>query len=80
MHQQEILVYDEGDWAHDENLYKAIQRSSLEQLVLEPSMKFELVRDFEQFFSAEALYASMNIPWKRGVLLVTLRAMARPIS
>jgi hypothetical protein len=66
----EILVFDEGYWDRDEELFKTIRGSSLESLILDPALKSQLVQDFERFFRSKELYASMGVPWKRGSILI----------
>ncbi len=66
----EVLVFDEGYWDRDEDLFKNIRASNFSQLVLDPSLKSQLIQDFERFFRSRELYASMGVPWKRGSILI----------
>jgi len=66
----EILVFNGGSFEKDKQLYKDIQGSQLDNLVLPGQLKSELTQDFEQFFASEALYRQHGVPWKRGYLLI----------
>jgi hypothetical protein len=66
---REVLVFEEGYWAKSEELFSAVEGTSLDALVLAPGLKEELRRDVETFFSSEPRYAMYSVPWKRGLLL-----------
>lgn len=65
----EVLVYQNGDWDKDEDLFKAIKSATFENLVLPERLRKEIQDDFEQFFRSKELYERYRIPWKRGVIL-----------
>ena len=67
---QEVLVFEDGYWSKDEDLYRAIGGATLDNLVLPPSFKTEIVSDLERFFASKDRYAQYGVPWKRGLLLV----------
>lgn len=64
----EVLVYN-GGWSKDAALFKAIQNSVLDNLILEGDLKEQIREDFDSFFAARETYERYGIPWKRGVLL-----------
>jgi hypothetical protein len=66
----EVLVFAGGGWQKSEKLYRAIQGATLENLVLEGSLKADLETDLATFFAAQATYESYGVPWKRGILLL----------
>jgi len=66
----EVLVFFEGHWAKDKELFKSIQSSTLDNLVMPSGVKEQLYRDFAQFFESKAVYERHNIPWKRGALFL----------
>ncbi len=66
----EVLVFENGCWAKDEDLFKGIKNSTFDNLVLPPHLQKAIYGDARQFFEARATYDEYNIPWKRGVLLV----------
>lgn len=65
----EILVYDQGCWLKDEQLYEAIKAASFDNLILPDKLKEEIRNDLTRFFAARDLYDQHGIPWKRGLLL-----------
>jgi hypothetical protein len=65
-----IWVFDRGQWYQDEELTKAVESASWDNLVLEESFVKGLQRDTSTFFSSEKIYKSLGITWKRGILLL----------
>jgi hypothetical protein len=87
----EVLVFEGGGWQKSAALFAAIEHARLDDVVLDASLKRELVGDFERFFASRAVYETYGVPWKRGVLFVgppgngktqtvkaLVRAMGRP--
>ncbi|MFO0562176.1 MAG: ATP-binding protein [Polyangiales bacterium] len=66
----EVLVFEEGYWDRNEELFAAVRSASLEQLILPESFKKQIVTDLERFFASKELYREMGVPWKRGALFV----------
>lgn len=66
----EILVFNGGCFSKDEQLYRDIQSSVLDNLVLPGNLKEELAEDCQSFFDSRALYEQYGVPWKRGYLLM----------
>jgi AAA+ superfamily predicted ATPase len=66
----EILVFDDGSWRKDEQLFHAIKNATFDNLILQDTLKEEILADLERFFSARAAYNQYHIPWKRGILFV----------
>ena len=66
----EILVFDDGWWEKDEDLFKAIKSASFENLILPDELKQGVINDFDRFIASRAAYQEYNIPWKRGILFV----------
>jgi hypothetical protein len=66
----EVLVFEQGTWRKDRNLFAAIQLSSFANLVLVPGLKESLQQGVTQFFSSREVYSRYAVPWKRGILLV----------
>lgn len=67
---QTIRVFQDGYWQKSSELYQAIQRATLENLVLGGTLKHDLYTDLANFFQAQPIYAQANIPWKRGIVLI----------
>lgn len=65
-----IWVYDNGCWTQDTELAKAIKSSNWNTLVLDERFITGLKRDTNTFFSSEKIYKSLEITWKRGILLL----------
>ena len=65
-----IWVFDRGQWYQDEELTGVIESASWDNLVLEESFVKGLQRDTSTFFSSEKIYKSLGITWKRGILLL----------
>ena len=65
-----IWVFDSGQWYQDKELTKAVDSASWDNLVLEESFVRGLQRDTSTFFSSEKIYMSLGITWKRGILLL----------
>ena len=66
----EILVFKDGDWEKNEELYKAIKSATFANLILPETLKQQVQADFEQFFRARDVYEQYGIPWKRGALFI----------
>ena len=66
----EILVYDEGYFDKDKELFDSIKNATFDNLVLRDSLKQEIQDDFTQFFNSRAVYERYGIPWKRGSLFI----------
>jgi hypothetical protein len=66
----EVLVFEQGTWRKDRQLFTAIQLSSFGNLVLVPGLKESLQADVNRFFSGREVYSRYGVPWKRGILLV----------
>jgi transitional endoplasmic reticulum ATPase len=76
----EIYVFDDAKWSKDKKLWKSVQDASWDDVILDPAMKSKLIHDVEGFFDNRELYKSMNIPWKRGVILHGLPGNGKTIS
>jgi AAA+ superfamily predicted ATPase len=66
----EILVYQDGYFKKDKELFDSIKTATFENLVLAEALKNEIRRDFAQFFDSREVYERYQIPWKRGAILI----------
>jgi AAA+ superfamily predicted ATPase len=66
----EILVYQDGCFEKNKELFDSIKSATFDNLTLRESLKTALQTDFDQFFKARELYDQYGIPWKRGALFV----------
>jgi AAA+ superfamily predicted ATPase len=64
----EVLVFHDGEWMKNKDLYESIKSSTHENLVLRDDLKKDIFDDFDRFFASRELYEQHGIPWKRGVL------------
>ncbi len=67
---EEVYVFQEGYWAKDAELFKSIQSSRLDNLILPPGLKEAIQADAATFFAARDRYGRFNVPWKRGLILI----------
>ncbi len=66
----EVLVFQDGWWSKSTQLFEAIKRATLGNLVLAPGLKEQLRSDIEKFLGSRDTYQTYGVPWKRGVLLI----------
>lgn len=66
----EIWVYEEGKWEKNEDMFRAIQAASWDDVILHAVFKEGIRRDTETFFNSQGIYRSLGITWKRGILLL----------
>jgi ATPase family protein associated with various cellular activities (AAA) len=66
----EILVFQDGYWEKNKELYVAIKTATFDNLILPDSLKQQVQNDFEQFFRSREVYEQYRIPWKRGALFI----------
>lgn len=66
----EVMVFENGNWHKDGQLFAAIQGTTFDSLILRGRLKEEIREDFQRFFAAQATYEEYGIPWKRGILFV----------
>ena len=66
----EILVFQDGDWEKNKELYETIKTSTFENVILPESLKQQVQNDFEQFFRSREVYGQYGITWKRGALFI----------
>lgn len=65
----EIYVFDDSSWSKDRKLYMSVMGTKWSDVVLSPSVKEGIITDITTFFDSEEMYTSLNIPWKRGIIL-----------
>src|SRR5687768_15935805 len=66
----EVLIFQDGEWAKNKELFDAIKTATFDNLILRDSLKDEIQSDFAQFFLSREVYERHGIPWKRGVLFI----------
>src|SRR5687768_13392861 len=85
----EILVYHDGFFQKDKDLFDSIQHATFDNLVLPAPLKHQIQNDFTQFFGSREVYEQYRIPWKRGAIFIgppgngkthTLKALINQVS
>jgi DNA replication protein DnaC len=66
----EILVYQDGYFDKNKELFDSIKNSTFDNLVLPATLKNEIQNDFAQFFDSREVYERYGIPWKRGAIFI----------
>jgi len=66
----EILVYHDGYFRKDKELFDSIKSATFENLILPGLLKRQIQNDFQQFFDSREVYERYNIPWKRGAIFI----------
>lgn len=64
----EIWVFDSGYWQKSADLFESIQKASWKDVILEKSMKEQIIADVDDFFGSKDTYEKLKVPWKRGVI------------
>ncbi len=67
---EEVLVFEDGNWAKNADLFHSIQSATFDNLILHGNLKQDIKDDLTNFFAAQEIYADYNIPWKRGILFI----------
>lgn len=65
----EVYIYEDGHWDKNKMLFSAVSKASWDDVVIDPVMKSDIIRDVESFFGSQSTYSQYNIPWKRGIIL-----------
>jgi len=64
-----VLVFSEGCWRKDEDLFHDIQNSTRDNLILAPDLAETIWSDVQNWLDSRELYDQHAIPWKRGIIL-----------
>ena len=64
----EVWVYDQGRWSKDKELWRMVQRSNWDDIILDGNIKQAIMSDVIGFFDSEDLYAELGTPWKVRLL------------
>lgn len=76
----EVLVFDQGYWQPNRELWENVQKSNWEDVILEKEKKDTIIEDVIGFFDAEDRYAEFGVPWKRGVIFYGPPGVCHSIS
>lgn len=64
----EVLVYDGGYWQKSRELWRSVQGSLWENVILDPAMKKAIIGVVDTFFNSREKYQKLKVPWKRGII------------
>ena len=64
----DVLVFDQGYWQKNAELWKSVQKASWEDVILDESMKKSIIGDVMKFFDSRDSYEKLSVPWKRGII------------
>jgi len=67
---EEVLMFDQERWTKNKELWRSVQQSTWEDVILDKDLKDVLVRDVEGFFDCRDDYKQFAVPWKRGIILI----------
>jgi AAA+ superfamily predicted ATPase len=76
----EIYVYDSADWTKSSHLWQAVQKSTWDDVIMDPKVKETLISDVQNFFDSRSLYEEYAVPWKRGVIFHGTPGCGKTIS
>lgn len=66
----EILVYENGDWLKDPELFQSIKTANFNNLILRGTLKQDIQDELTNFFDSRKIYEDHNVSWKRGILFI----------
>jgi hypothetical protein len=66
----EILVYQDGYFQKNKELFESIKGTTFDNLILRDSLRQEIQNGFAQFFTSREVYERYRIPWKRGAIFI----------
>lgn len=66
----EILVYHDGFFQKDKQLFDSIKSATFDNLILPGPLKQQIQTDFQQFFDSREVYERHGIPWRRGAIFI----------
>ena len=65
----EVYLYEDGDWQKDKTLFSSVRKASWNDVIIDPAMKTDIIKDVDSFFGSRASYSQYSLPWKRGIIL-----------
>jgi len=60
----EVLVFDQGFWSKNKDLFDNIQKANWEDVILDKERKDTIINDVLGFFNSGKRYAEYGVPWK----------------
>jgi len=80
IHEGDVLVWDDDSWTKNTRLWKSVQKSTWEKVILDNSLKESLIQDVEGFFHQKDHYDQFEVPWKRGIIVHGLPGNGKTIA
>ena len=80
LNEGDVLIFDDDVWKKDSNLWKRVQNTKWDDVILDQSLKDGLIRDVETFFDHRDDYKQFDVPWKRGIILHGLPGNGKTLS
>ncbi|KAL9032086.1 MAG: hypothetical protein Q9180_006707 [Flavoplaca navasiana] len=86
---QEILVFKNGQWSKNHQLWQEVQKSNWDDVILAEEMKKSIKGEMEKFFGSQERYKRLKVPWKRGIIYygppgngktISIKAMMHTLS
>ncbi|MFK7819037.1 MAG: AAA family ATPase [Planctomycetaceae bacterium] len=65
-----LLVFSGAHWGRSRELYRTVQQSSFDDLILDEDLKTAIREDFGRFLKSEQQYVDLGLSWRRGALLI----------
>ncbi|KAK5627964.1 hypothetical protein RRF57_003679 [Xylaria bambusicola] len=65
---EEVWVFDHGYWEKNTELFQSVLGASWDNVILEEGMKKAIIDDHVSFYESRDTYASLKVPWKRGII------------
>ncbi len=66
----EVLVFSEGNWSFNEELYESIQSARFDNLILPSELTTEIRQEVRNFLGSKSVYEEYSVPWKRGIIFI----------
>jgi transitional endoplasmic reticulum ATPase len=67
----EELIKACGTWTQqkDKTLFSSVRKAFWDDVITDPAMKTDIIKDVDSFFGSRASYSQYSLPWKRGIIL-----------
>ncbi|KAI9632780.1 P-loop containing nucleoside triphosphate hydrolase protein [Dioszegia hungarica] len=75
-----VWVFEQSYWKPDFELWKAVQKASWNDVVLDDKLKSSIQDDYRSFFKSEEVYKHLEVPWKRGLIFLGPPGNGKTIS
>jgi hypothetical protein len=69
-HDDMVLVFSDGQFYPDEDLYASVQKASWDDVVLDAGLAARIRAEYGSFLRSEEVYKGLGVPWKRGLMFL----------